>query len=127
MAELGIATADNRATFSPGEQVQGTCGWWLDRAPSAIEMRLFWYTEGKGTKDVDVVDTIRFESPAAQNRREFSFTLPSGPYSFSGKLISLIWALELVVQPSGEAKRVQLTVSPSGEEIVLSPVDSQAE
>jgi hypothetical protein len=45
--------------------------------------------------------------------------LPEGPYSFSGKLISLIWALELACSPGSETVRREITVSPTGHEIVL--------
>jgi hypothetical protein len=45
--------------------------------------------------------------------------LPLAPYSFSGKLISLIWGLELVLEPSQETARFEFTLSPTGEEIML--------
>jgi hypothetical protein len=34
------------------------------------------------------------------DERTFSLTLPREPFSFSGKLISLVWALELIVEPA---------------------------
>ncbi len=37
---------------------------------------------------------------------------PRSPYSFSGKLISLIWALELVALPGREAARTEITLAP---------------
>jgi len=53
------------------------------------------------------------------DRREFRFRLPEGPYSFSGKLISLLWAIEVVASPGDMAGRAGIVVSPSGREVVI--------
>jgi hypothetical protein len=82
-----------------------------------VELRLIWYTEGKGDQDIGVVESEPFATPAAEDRRGFSFRLPDGPYSFSGKLISLVWALEVVAEPGSRAQRLRLVVSPSKREI----------
>lgn len=106
-----------RSSFKPGETVEGTASWSFDAAPEWIEVRLFWYTEGKGTQDLSVQRTERWERPPARDERPFRFELPAEPYSFSGKLISLVWALELVA--GSEAVRAEILVSPSGAEILL--------
>lgn len=114
-----IAIQQQQTHFTPGEQLSGAVGWNLDKAPKTAEVRLFWYTEGKGTRDVGVVDSITFQSPGQNDERAFSFTLPAAPYSFSGKLISLIWAVELILEPGAHAERIQFTLSPTGEEILI--------
>ena len=114
-----IGTRDSRTEFRPGEEISGAVGWQLTQPPKSVEVRLFWYTRGKGTEDVSVVDTVRFDNPKQEEARPFSFTAPAGPYSFSGKLISLIWALELVTEPGNESARLDLTISPTGKEVVL--------
>lgn len=119
MSELKIGIRDDRKSFRPGERLQGGVGWKLDDPPKSVEARLFWYTRGKGVEDVEVVATVPFEQPGREDARPFEFPLPEGPYSFSGKLISLIWAVELVAQPSGQATRVEFVLSPSGREILL--------
>jgi hypothetical protein len=91
----------------------------LDAKPKSAEVRLFWYTEGKGTRDLEVVATQELDAPNQNDERPFRFAAPEAPYSFSGKLISLIWALELVTEPGGQAERLQVAVSPTGEEIML--------
>jgi hypothetical protein len=111
----------NGTAFAPGETVEGTVSWQLDRSAQAVELRLFWYTTGKGDQDVGVVSTVPFPSPALQDQRSFSISLPSGPYSFSGNLISVIWALEAVVEPGARAGRIEIVVSPTRREIVLQP------
>ncbi len=42
-------------TIVPGQLIEGTAGWSLPDAPRSALIRLFWYTEGKGTRDVGVV------------------------------------------------------------------------
>lgn len=119
MSELKIGIRDDRKAFRPGERLQGGVGWKLDAPPQSVEARLFWYTKGKGVEDVEVVATVPFDRPGREDARPFEFQLPEGPYSFSGKLISLIWAVELVVQPSGKATRAEFVMSPGGREILL--------
>ncbi|MCB1125357.1 MAG: hypothetical protein KDM81_02595 [Verrucomicrobiae bacterium] len=119
MNELKIGILEDQAAFRPGELLRGGAGWQVGEPPRSVETRLFWYTKGKGTEDVEVVATESFERPQMQDARPFEFRLPAAPYSFSGKLISLIWAVELVAQPSGDAARVEFVLSPTGHEILL--------
>ncbi len=61
----------------------------------------------------------RVETPGSRGERDFSFELPLGPYSFSGSLITLAWALELVAIPSSEIERVEFVVAPTPVELRL--------
>ena len=119
MSELEIKTRGDKTSFLPGEVVEGQVSWATESAPGMIELRLFWRTQGKGTRDMSVVQSLMFENPRWQGTRDFRFQLPEGPYSFSGKLISLIWALELIVTSTNETERLDILVSPTGSEILL--------
>jgi hypothetical protein len=121
MSELKILLRDERTSFRPGDTIEGVAGWRLDTAPKNVELRLFWFTRGKGTEDVGVVQQLNFPTPQAEEGRKFSFTAPAEPWSFSGHLVSLIWALELVVEPGRRCARVELVISPSGRELLLYP------
>ncbi len=125
MDTLNIALHDDKTAFAPGQTVEGTIRWSLQTNPEHLEFSLFWYTAGKGTRDVGVVETARFDNPGACGSKEFAFPLPDGPYSFSGKLISLIWAVELTCRPGSETARREITLSPTGREIILSEVSKQ--
>jgi len=116
---IQVETVDGTTSFRPGDAIEGTVRWQLPEPPEAVELRLFWSTEGKGDQDLQVVEVVPFASPAAQDRRAFHIRLPEGPYSFSGKLITLGWALEAVAQPGEQAGSLAITVSPTGEEIRL--------
>ncbi|MBZ5552419.1 MAG: hypothetical protein LAO21_06840 [Acidobacteriia bacterium] len=126
MNTLTIQPRDNKTRFLPGEEVAGTVSWYLDQSLKTFELRLFWYTKGRGTSDTGIVENIRFENPEPEGRREFRFVLPDGPYSFAGTLITLNWALELVAEPTREAARVDIVVSPSGREIVVQRLESRS-
>lgn len=119
MNTLKLETLDNQTAFTPGSPVAGVASWEFDKAPTAIEVRLFWFTQGKGDRDVRIVDRVRFDAPAPTDAQPFAFTLPHAPYSFSGKLISLQWAVELVAVPSEDATRLDIVLSPTGQEIEL--------
>ena len=119
MNELKILLTNDRAQFRPGETLTGVAGWRLTAAPRSVELRLFWYTRGKGTEDLGLVHRLTFQEPQAEEGRRFEFMLPDQPYSFSGQLISLVWALELIVEPGQQTVRTEFTLSPKGEEIVL--------
>ena len=119
MSLIQVQIRDGYTAFRPGDVVEGTVLWQLQPGPTEVEARLFWYTQGKGDQDVGIVETIPYANPAPSDRRQFRFQLPEGPYSFSGKLISLEWAIEVVAQPGDVAGRTGITVSPTGDEIRL--------
>ena len=119
MNQLKIGTRENRTSFQPGEELEGAAGWELERKPESVEVRLIWFTRGKGTEDVGLVETVRFEQAQAAEARPFRVRLPGQPYSFSGKLISLIWAVELVVLPGKQSARFEFVLAPSGKEVAL--------
>ena len=102
-----------REAFHPGEKIRGSVAWSFEAEPEGVELRLFWHTEGKGDRDLRVVDRVRFEFPSRVGTKPFEFTLPTEPYSFSGRLISVIWALELSELKSDEAALREIVVSPT--------------
>ncbi len=123
MSQLEIRTTDGRTWWLPGSTLEGTARWRLEEDPKAVELRLIWFTSGKGTQDVTLVDRQRLDLPGLAGEQRFRFQLPEGPYSFAGTLISLAWALELVTEPPGESTRLDLVVAPTPVEVRLSPLD----
>jgi hypothetical protein len=117
MIRLGLR--ENKTVFRPGEPISGAVLWELEKAPDLAEVRLIWFTRGKGTEDGATVETVTLDAPPAADTREFSFDAPNGPYSFSGTLVAVIWAVEFVAKPGGEFERVEITIAPDGREIAL--------
>jgi hypothetical protein len=115
--ELSISPLDRRTNFQPGECVEFSALWAMQKPPASVEARLFWFTRGKGTEDVEIVAALQVPSPGPAGEHVFRFTLPHSPYSFSGRLISLSWAVELI---AGRASsRCEFVLAPDGHEIVL--------
>lgn len=119
--ELGLFIDNDRKVFAPGETLELSVLWALPAKPDSIEIRLFWYTRGKGTEDVEVLATEKIAANAAAGEGKVRFALPAAPYSFSGKLISLLWVVELVAEPGTRSTRCEFTLSPTGSEILLGP------
>jgi hypothetical protein len=119
MSNLHLELADGKARYRPGETIEGVAFWELPDLPKVLELRLFWRTQGKGMVDHQVVTTVGFDGAKPTDRRPFRFALPAFPYSVSGLLVSIVWGLELVAEPDGGSAVVELTLSPTGEEVRL--------
>ncbi len=120
MEWLEVSVPNGRTVYAPGDEIEAAAVWRLDETPESLEVRLFWFTEGKGDRDSEVVLSESIE-PSVSGHRACRFRLPEVvPSSFSGKLVSLLWAIELVAQPGDRAGRVDLIVSPTGRELILS-------
>lgn len=106
--------------YLPGETIIGDVEWSVSDAPiERIEFRLIWFTQGKGNRDVEVVDQTALDAPPSAGSHRFEFTAPDHPYSFSGKLISLVWTIEVIAFPDRDAQQENLTIAPGGQEIRL--------
>jgi hypothetical protein len=117
MIRLGLR--ENKTAFRPGETIAGAVLWEFGKVPELAEVRLIWFTRGKGTEDGAIFGSVKFDTPPAADTREFSFTAPNGPYSFSGTLIALLWAVEFVAKPGGEFQRLEITIAPDATAIAL--------
>lgn len=119
MSDLKITFAEGRNRFAPAATVSGRAEWTLDRPPKGVEIRLYWRTEGRGTEDVSVVERVTVERPAIREARDFRFTLPEGPHSFTGTLVSLRWGVEVIVSPKNLSARAEFSMGPGPGEAVL--------
>jgi hypothetical protein len=119
VSQLQLKISDGRSAFSPGETITGTAAWQLDAPPEKAELNLIWSTRGKGTQDIEIVITIPFPNPQTSDHRPFTIKLPSAPYTFSGHLISLVWTLELGINPGDHCEALELTIAPGGKEVLL--------
>lgn len=116
MSEIRIAL--EKKALSPSESLSGTATWKAAQV-DAIRINLIWYTHGKGDMDHHIVESQSVPHPSSSGSHRFSFNLPESPYSFSGKLLSLLWAVEVFLEPSDESDRCEFTLSPNGREVVL--------
>lgn len=127
MSALKLETHENRTQFSPGDMIEGLAGWELDAPPESVTLYLFWHTTGKGDRDVGVADQVVYDNPAAVDAQIFSLRAPDGPYSYAGRLISITWSLELVVEPGHHVQRLDLTISPTYDPVTPSLTEADAD
>lgn len=104
-------------TFRPGETLRGRV-LNIPDGPGTAELRLFWHTRGRGTEDLEVIG-----SKVLRSNDEFQFKLPLGPPSFSGNLVSVVWALELVDADGEAIDSCEFIMSPTGSVLLLGHVD----
>ena len=120
MAQAKILPDFGNVNFVPGYTVAGKVAWHTGgEAVTKAELRLFYYTDGKGTRDVKVVHRAAMPAVGVNEGEAFSFAVPAGPFSFSGKLVSVRWALEFVLEPVDCVERLEICVSPTAQEIDL--------
>lgn len=75
--------------------MDGSASWNLVGPPAWLEIRLAWHTEGKGTKEVLVVGRERFRGVSAQDQRTFALSLPEMPYTYHGRIVSILWSVDV--------------------------------
>lgn len=119
MNELTLHINEDRRNFRPHENVDGTVAWTLDRPPERVEVQLLWTTRGKGAVDTQVVDSVYFEPAEQSGERQFKLRLKDAPYSFTGRLVSVIWCVRATARPQGTEARANIVVSPTGQPIEL--------
>lgn len=118
MIEIQLATDSQ---IQPNGTIKGEFHWKLEKAPKNLEVHLLWYTSGRGTEDVEIIETEHITTSGNVGQSYFSFNLPNEPYSFSGKLITLTWAIEVVATSPDETKKIEFMLSPTGREVSLAP------
>lgn len=130
MSWIEIRLEGGKTAYRPGEEVVGKVAWSVEgdaagggeaAPPERAEVHLVWFTRGVGNADSDVVAVVELPRPSASDWREFRLRLPAGPYSVTGNLVSVAWAVEAVLEPGSRAERVEIVVSPTGRPVLLHP------
>ena len=120
----GMTIVFEADALSPGAELCGRVEWdTVTEVPEALWISLLWHTEGKGTEDSDTLEQLRVPSPGISGSHNFSFRLPTYPWSFSGTLISLVWKVEARLEGTSVLLGAPFVMAPNGREIRLRPVD----
>ena len=127
MKELEIQIADPDRFCEPGATLRVPISWRFDEEQTDLELRVVWNTVGKGTPDLGVVHTELIGQPGFQGNRVVTLELPGVPYSFSGTLVSVVWAIELVASPSKASTRQEIVIAPQGHEVIMTSVSDEDE
>ncbi len=96
---------NGRFAFGPGETLHGMVSWQLSEPVDHLDLRMRWFTSGKGDPEERVVQVIPRQFPSQTDRMPFELTLPTWPHSLEGKYISIDWVLDLAVRLPDEQRR----------------------
>ena len=119
MSQSVLQLSKIESHYRPGDTVRGTVSWTLAATPESLVVNLFWHTDGRGDTDVGVVASQELESPGTMGSRGFELKIPEGPFSFSGKLISLEWGVEAVLDDGKDSAKEFFLMTPDGKEILI--------
>jgi len=108
---LKIELEYGNTNFTPGEKLKGTVSWQLESTQEPLEVHLLWRTSGKGTEDIKVVESLTVDLTGTQGDHEFEISMPAGPYSFDGPIISLEWVIEAVCGDEVSEQGIQLSLT----------------
>jgi hypothetical protein len=117
MNALTLTFQQDLTRYFPGEHLRGTVNWQLEKEEKQLSVHLLWHTSGESVVNRSSVETLNWESPGRQGERDFTFTLPEGPHSFQGQLITLHWSVEVVARKNKHSEQREFTLSPTGEPI----------
>jgi len=122
MSNIQITLDEHERGYRSGERISGNVVWKHEpsKKNKPVRVNLIFYTEGRGSRDVEIVDTL--ELPIDQKSANFSFLLTGDPPSFSGALISLSWAIEAVLPSPKSSDKVDFIVSESGKPVHLNEI-----
>ncbi len=118
MNQLNLNFDEARKEFLPGKTVSVQLEWELLNEVERIDLRLFFFTRGHGDTDVELVQKESIEQPGKRGKQSFQFSLLSLPYSFEGKLFSIIWAIEAELFPLKEIYREEIVVGPNKMQVI---------
>jgi len=122
-----IELDSDKMEYAPGGVVRGRVRWELDAPPRALSVRLFWYTDGRGTRNVGIVDAYDTQPMGGDNEERFELPMPAGPYTCAGALVSIQWAVEAVIDDGRITNNVDITVSPWVETLQLNKLPEKPE
>lgn len=110
-----------RRDLRPHDTVTGRVAWQLEKEPRDLELRLCWFTRGRGTEESQTVEALPL-GDSLRGERSFSFRLPAEPWSVNGTLVQIAWALEVVAKKTGSLAIEEFVVAPQRQEVRLSEV-----
>ena len=119
MNKIELKLINEHNFFKPGSILKGNIIWNIDIIPQTITISLCYWTEGRGTEDAVSIakEEVKITNPSGE--QPFEFPIPNSPWSFSGKLISVNWAVAAEIRSKNLFTLIPITISPTAAEINL--------
>ena len=119
MDKISIKLKDGKISYHPGEKILGELEWDLTQEVQDIAINIFWYSEGIGEQDSEIAETEIIKSPIKSDKQSFEMELPMAPYTYSGNITSLKWAIEATTLEDKVKDIKEFSMTPGNKEIVL--------
>ncbi len=119
MDKISIQLKDAKISYLPGEKINGEVEWDLTQEVKEIAINVFWYTEGIGDQDSEIAESEIIKLPLKSDRQSFEIGLPMAPYSYSGQITSLKWAIEATTLKDKFKDVKEFSMAPGNKEIIL--------
>lgn len=124
MSELEIQFENGKAEFLPGGTIRGCAKWQLESDVNYLQLSLYWRTDGRAEKYFEICESMKFEFPGPSGQRDFEIEVPSGPYSFKGRLFSIIWTVELSTPDGKLLAEKNIAVSSDGKPVTVKEISA---
>ena len=109
----------------PGDRITVQVDWDHVARSTAIDVRLCWLLATPAQQRVIVNARESEPYPFTRGSRAFTFTLPQTPCTIHGRLMRILWLVEVVLLPTRHCVRLGFVVSPDGEAVVLQGGDAE--
>ena len=119
MDKISIQLKNDKISYCPGEKISGEVEWNFTQEVKDITINVFWYTEGIGEQDSEIAVNEIIKLPLKSDRQSFEIELPMGPYSYSGQITSLKWAIEATSLKDKVKAVKEFSMTPGNKEIIL--------
>ncbi len=108
-----ISLVLNEETVMAGDRLSGKLSYLTSTPPKQVTVELLWRTEGRGTRDRQVIDTYSIDPQQLTLGLAIPFTVQvpyEGPITYNGSLFRIIWEIKAtVVLPGMLAKKEKQT------------------
>ena len=119
MDKISIKLKNDKISYCPGEKISGEVEWDFTQEVKEIAINVFWYTEGMGDQDSEIAVNEIIKLPLKSDRQSFEIELPMAPYSYSGQITSLKWAIEATSLKDKFKDVKEFSMTPGNKEIIL--------
>ena len=94
----------NEDIVAAGDRISGKLAYPTQTVPKEAKVELLWYTEGRGTCDRKIIDTLSLDPKQLALGLPLPFTLQTpyeGPISYNGALLRILWSVKVSIALPG--------------------------
>jgi hypothetical protein len=110
----------SESNCQPSQVLEVAAEWDFESIPYKLIIEMLWQTSGKGSDDSETVFSETWSPNDQSGSKNFTITLPRGPISVRGNLISVQWQFKLTSKRPSEVQLYPFVLSHVREVVQLS-------